>query len=92
MDIKRVSSSQINQVNEAVKKQQQQNLDVQNKESKKSTDRLEISDEARVLLNKNVEAKDLEAIKQKVDKNFYNSDEVINKVADSILKEINGEK
>jgi len=91
MDIKRVSSSQINQVNEAVKKQQQ-NQEVQNKESKKSTDRLEISDEARVLLHKNVEAKDLEAIKNKVDKKFYNSDEVINKVADSILKEINGTK
>lgn len=92
MDIKRVSSSQINQLNEAVKKQQRENPEVQNNEAKKSTDKLEISEEARVLLNKNVGAKDLEAIKQKVDNKFYNSDEVINKVADSILKEINGTK
>lgn len=93
MNVKSISSNQVNQLNEAVKKQQQpQNSEVQNKETKKSADRLEISNEARVLMNKNVNAKDLEVIKEKVDKNFYNSDEVISKVADSILKELNEEK
>jgi len=33
----------------------------------------------------------LQAVKEKIDSGFYNSEEVISKVADEILKEIGGE-
>lgn len=52
----------------------------------KPSDKLEISSEARNLQSKNVSAKDFAAIKEKIDTNFYNTDKVISKVADEILK------
>lgn len=60
-------------------KQQQQNTPV---------DKLEISPEAKKLMDKNVSGKDFEAIKQRIHSNFYNSPEVLASVANSILKEI----
>ncbi|MFN3695602.1 MAG: flagellar biosynthesis anti-sigma factor FlgM [Ignavibacterium sp.] len=52
-------------------------------------DSLEISKEAKELQQKSEQVKDLAAIRQKIKSGFYNSDEVLSKVADRILKELN---
>jgi len=57
---------------------------------KPGSDKLEISDAARTIQNSGADLKNIEVIKERVDSNYYNSDEVINKVADAILKELNG--
>ncbi len=56
---------------------------------KLGSDKLEISNEAKSMVNQTANVKDLAAIKQKIDNGFYNSEEVIQKVASAILKEIN---
>lgn len=65
----------------------------QNKVSSKKEnprgDVFEISKEAKELIQKNKEVR-LEEIREKIANNFYNSEEVINKVAEQILKEIRG--
>lgn len=53
-------------------------------------DSLEISKEAKELQQKSEKLKDLSSIKEKIKSGFYNSEEVLNKVADRILKELNG--
>jgi anti-sigma28 factor (negative regulator of flagellin synthesis) len=60
-----------------------------NQQPKKGLDKLEISNEAKSMLNKTNGIKDLTQIKLKIEKGFYSSDEVISKVASEILKEIN---
>ena len=58
--------------------------------SKKTSDRIEISQEAKV---KNTEISDtnkLSLVKERIDSGFYNNEDVINSVADSVLKEIRG--
>ncbi len=55
-------------------------------EKSEKKDKIEISAEAKV---KQSSGKDLAAIAQKIKDGFYNSDFVINKTADAILKEIN---
>lgn len=52
-------------------------------------DSLEISKEAKELQQKSELIKDLSAIREKIKSGFYNTDEVLNKVADRILKELN---
>jgi negative regulator of flagellin synthesis FlgM len=52
-------------------------------------DSLEISKEAKELQQKSEQVKDLSAIKERIKTGFYNTDEVLNKVADRILKELN---
>lgn len=60
-----------------------------NNESNKTGDKLEISREAQQLIsNQKVEEKDLTKIQEKIQSNFYNSKEVLNKVADLILKDL----
>jgi anti-sigma28 factor (negative regulator of flagellin synthesis) len=56
----------------------------------KPADKLQISEQAKLLNEGKVSPKDLEAIRAKIDQGFYNSDEVLSKVADAILKEIKG--
>lgn len=58
--------------------------------SAKPADKLEISEQAKILNEGKVSPKDLEAIRAKIDQGFYNSEEVLSKVADAILKEIKG--
>lgn len=63
-----------------------------NKVAKKDSpkkDSLEISKEAKELLSKNEQIKDLSVIKDRIKSGFYNSDEVLNKVAERILKDLN---
>ncbi|MFN3873190.1 MAG: hypothetical protein ACK4R9_09335 [Ignavibacterium sp.] len=52
-------------------------------------DSLEISKEAKELQQKSEQIRDLSAIREKIKSGFYNSDEVLSKVADRILKELN---
>lgn len=52
-------------------------------------DSLEISKEAKELHQKSEQLKDLSLIKERITTGFYNSDEVLDKVADRILKELN---
>ncbi|MCL6494731.1 MAG: flagellar biosynthesis anti-sigma factor FlgM [Ignavibacterium sp.] len=52
-------------------------------------DSLEISKEAKELQQKSEQVKDLSIIKERIKSGFYNTDEVLNKVADRILKELN---
>lgn len=54
----------------------------------KSKDKIEISDKAKILFNATESTKDLKVIQSRIDAKFYDSPEVISKVADSILKEI----
>jgi negative regulator of flagellin synthesis FlgM len=84
MEIKPVSGGISNLVkNNVVKKQEEQQ-----KQDTSSRDRLEISEEAKSISYASIKDKNVEEIRKKVDSGFYNSDEVINKVADKILKEL----
>lgn len=51
---------------------------------KAGQDKIEISQEAKILKDKSLK---INEIKAKVESGFYNSDEVISKVADKILEE-----
>ncbi len=60
----------------------------QNKESENSKrDKLEISQEAKLLQGKS-EVKELSDVKKRVNNKFYDSKEVVDKIADKILKEL----
>ena len=61
-----------------------------NNTSARPVDKLEISEKTKLLNEGKVAVKDLEVIRAKIESGFYNSDEVISKVADAILKEIKG--
>jgi len=50
-------------------------------------DVFEISKEAKELIQKSKEQQ-LQQIRERIENNFYNSDEVLNKIAEKILKEI----
>lgn len=54
--------------------------------SSKIEDKLEISSEAKL---KNESIKNEAVIRERIESKFYDTDEVINSVADSILKELN---
>lgn len=54
----------------------------------KSKDKIEISDKAKTLFKETTSVKDLSIVRSRIDTKFYDSPEVISKVADSILKEI----
>lgn len=66
-----------------IKKVQTPPVEVETKQ-----DKLEISNEAKVLQSNNDNTKDLSVIQQRIKDNFYNSDEVINATANAILKQI----
>jgi anti-sigma28 factor (negative regulator of flagellin synthesis) len=51
-------------------------------------DKLEISNEAKLLQTNSAESKKLELIREKIANKFYDSDEVLGKVADKILEDI----
>jgi hypothetical protein len=50
-------------------------------------DKIEISNEAKILQQQNTSTVDVAAIKEKIDNKFYESNEVYDKVADKILQE-----
>jgi anti-sigma28 factor (negative regulator of flagellin synthesis) len=80
MEIRKVLSS-IYQTDDKFKKQSGKNPDVTKK------DKIEISKQAIAMQSTN-ETKNLAEIQKKIDSGFYNSDEVLSKVADSIIREI----
>jgi hypothetical protein len=84
MDIKKVSGNQYFS-NEILK-----NIEKAVKDAPTGTkqDKLQISKEAKVM-NEKVEASKLDVIKQKLAQKFYDSDEVLSKVSDKILNELN---
>ena len=55
----------------------------------KQSDSIEISSKGQKLSKLLENGKNLDAIREKINQGFYNSDEVLKKVADAILKEIN---
>jgi len=71
--------------------QYKQNSKHKNVKQKNSTDKIEISEEAKQLQAQNVDAQEITKVRDKIDNGFYNSDEVLNKVADKILKEFDKE-
>ncbi len=83
MDIKKISNSQYF-TNETPKQKEK----VSKSDASKTQDKLEISNEAKVM-NEKVEASKLDVVKQKIAQKFYDSDEVINKVSETILNEVN---
>jgi len=80
MEIRNILSS-VYKNDDPVKKPSEKNADVPKK------DKIEISKQALAMQNTE-ETKNLAEIQKKIDSGFYNSDEVVSKVADSILKEI----
>lgn len=56
-------------------------------ENTRAKDRLELSSEALHIKSDELDLKKLDAIKAKITTKYYDSDEVIGKVADAILKE-----
>lgn len=58
-------------------------------EIEKKQDKLEISNEAKIMQAKNESTKDLSLIQQKIQNKFYESDQVLNSTADAILKQMN---
>ncbi|GBD89820.1 hypothetical protein BMS3Abin04_00533 [bacterium BMS3Abin04] len=71
--------------------QYKQNSKSKEVKQKNTTDKIEISEEAKLLQSKNVDAQEISKVRDKIDNGFYNSDEVLNKVADKILKEFEKE-
>jgi len=58
--------------------------------SKETSDKIEISKEAKIKSSEISDTSKLSLIKDRINSGYYNSDEVISKVADSILKEVRG--
>lgn len=54
----------------------------------KKKDTLEISDDAKILMQKEASKADLGAIREKISNGFYNSEEVLDKVAAGVLKDL----
>lgn len=81
MNIKGVGNN-VNRYTELYKKQEE----ATSRQAQKKTDKLDLSDAAKKLKNEGVDSKDFTEVKMKIDSGYYNTDEVINKVADEILK------
>ena len=61
------------------------------RQTQRKTDKLDLSDAAKKLKQEGIEPKVFAEVKMKIESGYYNSDEVINKVADEILKNISEE-
>ncbi len=81
MNIKGVGNN-VNRYTELYKKQEE----ATSRQTQKKTDKLDLSDAAKKLKAEGIDSKQLTEVKLKVQSGYYNSDEVINQVADEILK------
>ena len=81
MNIKGVGNN-VNRYTELYKKQEESS----SRQAQKKTDKLDLSDAAKKLKAEGIDSKRFAEVKLKIDSGYYNSDEVINKVADEILK------
>ncbi len=81
MNIKGVGNN-VNRYTELYKKQEE----ATSRQTQQKTDKLDLSDAAKKLKQEGIEPKVFAEVKMKIESGYYNSDEVINKVADEILK------
>jgi len=81
VNIKGVGNN-VNRYTELYKKQEE----ATSRQAQQKTDKLDLSDTAKKLKAEGVDPKRFAEIKMKVESGYYNTDEVINKVADEILK------
>ena len=86
MNIKGVGNN-LNRYTELYKKQEE----ATSRQAQRKTDKLELSDAAKKLKAEGVESKQFAAVKARIESGYYNSDEVINQVADEILKSFSQE-
>ena len=86
MNIKGVGKN-INRYTELYKKQEE----ATSKQSQQKTDKLDLSDAAKKLKAEGVDPQKFAEVKMKINSGYYNSVEVIDKVADEIIKEFNKE-
>ncbi|PID62495.1 MAG: hypothetical protein CR986_01640 [Ignavibacteriae bacterium] len=86
MNIKGVGNN-LNRYTELYRKQEE----ASSKRTQKKADKLELSDAAKKLKAQGVESKKFNEVKLKIESGYYNKDEVIDKVADEILKTFNQE-
>lgn len=86
MNIKGVGNN-VNRYTELYKKQEE----ATSRQTQRKTDKLDLSDAAKKLKQEGIEPKVFAEVKMKIESGYYNSDEVINKVADEILKNISEE-
>jgi anti-sigma28 factor (negative regulator of flagellin synthesis) len=87
VDIKGVGNN-YSKYTELYKKQEQ----TSSRQTQQKTDKLELSDAAKKLKSEGIDPKMLTDVKSKIDSGYYNSDEVIGKVADEIIKKFSAEK
>ncbi|MBK8944996.1 MAG: flagellar biosynthesis anti-sigma factor FlgM [Ignavibacteriae bacterium] len=87
MDIKGVGNN-YSRYTELYKKQEQ----ASSRQTQQKTDKLELSDAAKKLKSEGIDAQLLNEVKTKIESGYYNRDEVINKVADEIIKKFSEEK
>ena len=86
MNIKGVGNN-LNRYTELYKKQEE----APSRQAQQKTDKLDISDAAKKLQAEGVDSKQFAEVKLRIESGYYNSDEVINKVADEILKSFSEE-
>jgi anti-sigma28 factor (negative regulator of flagellin synthesis) len=83
---------QIKGINNSVFSQTPSKVDKPGSTSSSSKkDRIEISSQARDISKSDLGSQRLEEIKQKLKNKFYDTEEVLSKVADAILKELDNE-
>jgi negative regulator of flagellin synthesis FlgM len=88
MNIKLINSGNVSYIsNVETKKTNNKEAEKLGDTVEKSGDKLEISKEALEIKQSSNEMNKLDVIKSKIQSKFYDSDEVLNKVADKILKE-----
>jgi hypothetical protein len=63
------------------------NKNKENKEIEKSGDKLEISSEALKIKESSGDLNKLDVVKSRIQSKFYDSDEILNTIAEKILKE-----
>ena len=87
MNVKGVGNN-YSKYTELYKKQEQ----ASSRQTQKKTDKLELSDAAKRLKSEGIDPQMLTQVKTKIESGYYNSDEVIGKVADEIIKSFSQEK
>ncbi|MFZ1289110.1 MAG: hypothetical protein WAR79_03415 [Melioribacteraceae bacterium] len=87
MDIKGVGNN-YSRYTELYKKQEQ----ASSRQTQQKTDKLELSDAAKKLKSEGIDSQLMTEVKTKIESGYYNREEVINKVADEIIKKFSEEK
>ena len=86
MNIKGVGNN-LNRFTELYKKQEE----ATSRQAQQKTDKLDLSDAAKKLKAEGVDPKRLTEVKLRIESRYYNSEEIISKVADEIIKEFSKE-